>query len=70
MPCDICPICSYWAVGLKSDVSAFFRFMFYLFLGVFAAEAQVRRLFHLEIRYRDPDRYVLPKVPCGGGHDT
>jgi hypothetical protein len=31
---------SYWAVGLHPGGGAFFRFMFYLFLGVMVAESQ------------------------------
>lgn len=31
---------SYWAIGLHSGATAFFRFTLYLFLGVLAAESQ------------------------------
>jgi len=30
----------YWAIGLRSGVIPFFRFLFFLFLGVYIAEAQ------------------------------
>ncbi|KAJ3316122.1 hypothetical protein HDU76_002067, partial [Blyttiomyces sp. JEL0837] len=32
---------SYWAIGLNSDVSAFFKFLGFLFLAIYAAESQV-----------------------------
>jgi ABC-type multidrug transport system permease subunit len=34
------PADSYWAIGLHPGASHFFKFLIYLFLGVFAAESQ------------------------------
>lgn len=34
-------ILSYWAIGLNSDAGAFFKFVTYLFLAIYAAESQV-----------------------------
>ncbi|KAJ3295413.1 hypothetical protein HDU76_006838, partial [Blyttiomyces sp. JEL0837] len=34
-------IISYWAIGLNPDASAFFKFLVYLFLAIYAAESQV-----------------------------